>query len=164
MDNRSFVSGASATPPTAPASPSVGHPTDGNPTLAIPATLPGDYWFYQIGEELRAAIVAGGLTPAAGTLNQLATAIFRAKSLAVNGYQTLQSGLIIQWGSGSYAAAGSGGTVVTLPIAFPTLTVTVIAGKADSTGGSVSAITLSNSQIQIYPAAAGSCFWLAIGY
>lgn len=77
MDNRSFESGASATPPAAPASPSAGYPTNGNPTLAIPATLPGDYWFYQIGEEIRNVIVGAGLTPSAADLSQLTTAIRR---------------------------------------------------------------------------------------
>lgn len=76
MDNRSFESASSATPPSAPASPSVGYPTNGNPSLAVPATVPGEYWFYQLGEELRAVIVAGALTPAAGTLTQIRDALY----------------------------------------------------------------------------------------
>lgn len=75
MDNRSFESGASATPPSAPVSPSVGHPTKGNPALGVPATQPGDYWFYQIGEELRAVIAAAGITPDRSNLTQLSQAI-----------------------------------------------------------------------------------------
>ena len=75
MDNRKMLSGASATPPTAPASPSSGHPTAGNPGTNTPPSNLGDFWFYQIGEELRAIIVDGGLTPSTGTLNQVLLAL-----------------------------------------------------------------------------------------
>lgn len=75
MDNRSFESAASATPPSAPASPSSGYPTNGNPSLAIPATVPGDYWFHQFGEEMRNVIEDASLTPDAADLTQLSQAI-----------------------------------------------------------------------------------------
>ena len=75
MDNRSFEAGAAASVPTAPASPSVGYPSDGNPLLGQPACVPGAYWFHQIGEELRGVITGSGLTPNASSLNQLVTAI-----------------------------------------------------------------------------------------
>ncbi len=75
MDNRSFQSGAAASAPAAPASPSSGYPTNGNPSTGTPATLPGAYWFHQIGEEIRNVIAAAGLTPNNTTLNQLSTAI-----------------------------------------------------------------------------------------
>lgn len=171
MDNRSFESGASATPPTAPASPSAGYPTNGNPTLAIPATLPGDYWFYQIGEELRAAIVAGGLTPAAGTLNQLASAIFRAKSLAANGYQTLPSGLIIQWGVSASLSQGASQTI-TLPLTFPNAHLVPLATAHISAGGyngaSAGSHALSTSQIFVINTSSAALsfeiYWFAIGY
>lgn len=74
MDNRSFESGAAASPPAVPASPSVGHPTAGDPQTAVPATKPGPYWFYQIGEELRAILTAAGVTPDHTNLTQLLTA------------------------------------------------------------------------------------------
>lgn len=89
MDNRSFESASSASPPSAPASPSVGYPTNGNPSLAIPATIPGDYWFYQIGEELRAMIETGGLTPAAGTLTQLRDAILSTQAPIQGAFKNL---------------------------------------------------------------------------
>lgn len=75
MDNRKFESGASATPPAPPASPSSGYPTNGNPATAVPATLPGEHWFHQIGEELRGVIVAAGLTPDNTNVTQLTQAI-----------------------------------------------------------------------------------------
>jgi len=57
MDNRKWSSGASTIPPSPPAIPSIGYPTRGNPALGIEATKGGEYWFHQVGEELRAAIV-----------------------------------------------------------------------------------------------------------
>ncbi len=75
MDLRKFESGASATPPSAPASPSVGYATKGNPATPVPATVPGEYWFHQVAEELRAAVVGAGLTPDNTVLNQLWLAI-----------------------------------------------------------------------------------------
>lgn len=144
MDNRSFESGAAASPPAAPASPSVGHPTAGDPQAAVPATKPGPYWFYQLGEELRAVLTAAGITPDKGTLTQLLTALRSAgvfttpalgdrttkvatmacfsqefgASLSANGYQKLPSGLILQWGTSGSVAPNSSLTV-TLPITFP---------------------------------------------
>ncbi|MFA6076364.1 MAG: hypothetical protein WC778_11105 [Negativicutes bacterium] len=72
MEPRNFQAGAAASPPTAPASPSVGYATNGNPSTATPATQPGAFWFHKIGEELRAAIVAGGISPSDTDLGQLA--------------------------------------------------------------------------------------------
>ncbi|MDP3088877.1 MAG: tail fiber protein [Methylotenera sp.] len=75
MDNRKWEADAIASPPTAPASPSDGYPTNGNPLAAQNATEPGDWWFHAIGEEIRAVIVEGGLTPNISTLTQLRDAI-----------------------------------------------------------------------------------------
>jgi hypothetical protein len=75
MDNRHFQAAAAASPPPSEAAPSIGYPTDGNPATATPATIPGAAWFHQIGEELRAVIVASGLAPDPENLNQLAAAI-----------------------------------------------------------------------------------------
>jgi hypothetical protein len=75
MDNRKWEADAIATPPTAPVSPSDGYPTNGNPLAAQNATEPGDWWFHALGEEVRAVIVEGGLTPNISTLTQLRDAI-----------------------------------------------------------------------------------------
>ncbi len=77
MDNRSWSSGASASPPSAPASPSVGYPTAGDPQTATPATKGGAFWFHQIGEELRAVLTAAGITPSTANNAQLLEAIQR---------------------------------------------------------------------------------------
>ena len=89
MDNRKFESAASATPPTAPASPSSGYPTNGNPGTGTPATLPGEFWFHKIGEELRAIITDAGLTPSDSNLTQLLTAIRRQATESLFGMAKL---------------------------------------------------------------------------
>lgn len=82
MDNRKWEADAIASPPTAPASPSSGYPTNGNPAAAQNATEPGAWWFHAVGEELRAVIEAGGLTPDIDDLTQLQAAI--AAQIAAN--------------------------------------------------------------------------------
>lgn len=73
--DRVFKSGASATPPSPPSSPSVGYPIGGDPGLGTPATKPGPYWYHMITEELRGLVAAAGLTPDASNLNQLTLAV-----------------------------------------------------------------------------------------
>lgn len=75
MDNRKFESGAAANAPAAPGAPSSGYPTNGDPLASVPPTVPGEWWFHQIGEELRAILTAAGITPNHNTLNQLLTAL-----------------------------------------------------------------------------------------
>jgi hypothetical protein len=120
MDNRSFESASSASPPTAPGSPSVGYPTNGNPGTGTPATKPGAYWFHQLGEEIRNVITAAGLTPASGTLTQLLTSLNNgwgmSKIIAASGYITLPGGLIIQWGSATITTTRA---LYNLPVTFP---------------------------------------------
>ncbi len=71
METRQFESASNAAPPVVPASPSVGFPTNGNPATAIPATVPGAYWYYQIAEEMRHVVTDAGLTPDETDLTQL---------------------------------------------------------------------------------------------
>lgn len=73
--DRVFESGAAATPPDVPASPSTGYATGGNPGAAVPATKPGPWWYHMITEEIRAVIEAAGLAPDHEDLGQLARAI-----------------------------------------------------------------------------------------
>ena len=75
MEPRSFEAGASASAPTAPASPSLGYASDGNPLLGSPATVPGAFWFHKLGEELRAILTATGITPSDADLAQVAKGI-----------------------------------------------------------------------------------------
>lgn len=73
--DRAYASGAAGDAPTPPASPSIGYPTSGNPATATPATKPGEWWYHMITEEIRAVIVAAGLTPDHEDLDQLSQAI-----------------------------------------------------------------------------------------
>lgn len=169
MDNRSFQSAASASPPAAPGTPSEGYPTNGDPSTGTPATLPGAYWFHQIGEELRAIIEAAGLTPNNGVLNQLLTAlrsagVFQTQlatddstkvattawaklgftiSLGGNSYVVFPEWLgswVIQWGSA--VANGSGRSTGSWPTTFPTAIHVVVAiGSAGASSNTVHAAT-----------------------
>lgn len=124
--DRAYASGASATPPTPPASPSTGYPTAGNPAMAVPPTKPGKYWYFMITEELRNVVSAAGLSPLQSDVTQILQALpaalasrpEMARNLSVNGYQKLPGGLILQWGRASTSAAGT--AAITFPIAFPT--------------------------------------------
>lgn len=73
--DRAFASGTAGTPPAAPASPSIGYPTPGNPSSGVPATKPGAHWYHMITEEIRAVIVAAGLVPDHEDLTQLKDAL-----------------------------------------------------------------------------------------
>ena len=74
MDPRNYLANAGATPPAKPASPSVGYPQSATPGVT-PATTPGPFWFYKVGEELRGIIVGAGLTPDDSDLTQVLTAL-----------------------------------------------------------------------------------------
>lgn len=73
--DRVFESNAAGTPPSAPVAPSTGYPTNGDPQQAIPASKPGEYWFYMITEEIRRVITDAGLTPDHTDVTQLSSAI-----------------------------------------------------------------------------------------
>lgn len=55
------------------------YPTEGSPSLGIPATQPGAAWFHMITTELLNAIKELGVLPDKNSLNQLATAILTLK-------------------------------------------------------------------------------------
>lgn len=75
MDNRKWEADAAAAPPSAPASPSNGYPTNGNALTATPATEPGEWLWYSMTEEMRNVILDGGLTPDINSLTQVRDAI-----------------------------------------------------------------------------------------
>lgn len=75
MDLRKFEADASASPPTAPVSPSNGYASPGNPGSGTPATKPGAYFFHQLAEEMRNLIVGANLTPDLNDLTQLLAAV-----------------------------------------------------------------------------------------
>lgn len=176
--DRAFLSGASATPPTAPVSPSVGYTQPGNPGGGVPATKPGPWWYHMITEELRAVIVAAGLTPNQVDTSQLLQALPAAlasrpemsRSLSPAGYQKLPGGLIFQWGGGVPSAAGN--LQAALPIAFPNSQLRALVSTAGESnpGLVVSVFSLSTTsydfRVRTLAGAASTqqLNWMALGY
>ncbi len=74
MEPRNYLANAGATPPAAPPAPSQGYPQTAIPGTT-PATTPGPFWYYKIGEELRAVINGAGIVPSDADLTQLLTAL-----------------------------------------------------------------------------------------
>jgi len=60
MEPRAYESGAAGTPPSFPTVVS-GYPMTA--TTVLPATIPGPWWFYMVGEELRTFIIKTGQVP-----------------------------------------------------------------------------------------------------
>jgi hypothetical protein len=113
--DRVFESGASATPPSAPVSPSTGFPTGGNPSVAIPATKPGPYFYYQVAEELLAPIEMAGITPDHNVLTQLRDAIKRIAGAQVTAPITASRALTIADSGVVLVDATAGNVTLTLP-------------------------------------------------
>lgn len=72
-----FLALAGLSAPTRPATPSVGHPSSGDEGTGVLATVPGEYWYYQVIQEFHAVLAAGGLTPDATVLTQLRDAMYK---------------------------------------------------------------------------------------
>lgn len=72
MDPRAYQDSAAGTPPALPSPLLLGYPTS--------ATVPGAYWFHMVGEEVRNAIIRGGIAPDAYATNQLVKAIAAIKA------------------------------------------------------------------------------------
>ena len=87
---------------------------------------------------------------------------------AVNGYQKLPSGLIIQWGISQNIGIGMTQTI-TFPIAFPNACLNAQASDQGSgESNSVGVLYISSSSIQLFVPASESnarrYYWMAIGY
>jgi hypothetical protein len=73
MEPRAYRSGAIGTPPALPASAVTGYPKVADGVSG--ATVPGPYWFYMAGEEVRNLEIRGGQAPAVGAQSQMLAAI-----------------------------------------------------------------------------------------
>lgn len=134
--DRTYESGAAGSPPSAPASPSSGYPTAGNPQTATPSTKPGPWWYHMMTEELRAVIVAAGLTPDHTDVTQLSQAIqalfvANQKAVVINGATfeaSVANGEVVRWDSSNnhFDEAVADGTANNLAV-----------GIADVTNGKV---------------------------
>lgn len=69
-----FLSGASASPPTMPTSPSLGYPVPGNPGVSL-ATKPGAWWYHMMTQEVCNVLLAAGIAPDQANLAQLLAAM-----------------------------------------------------------------------------------------
>jgi hypothetical protein len=91
-----------------------------------------------------------------------------ASSQVTVGYQTLPSGVIVQWGSSVVTLSGTSGTV-TFPLAFPTSVFTVVPSNGDTaTSGGIPGVTTPSTTGFIFgvPGAAGGSYrvnWIAFG-
>jgi len=73
-ETRNYKTNAAGSPPSKPSSPSTGYPQTAVKGVTE-ATVPGPYWYYQISEELRNLILAGGLTPDHALVDQASAVI-----------------------------------------------------------------------------------------
>lgn len=100
------------------------------------------------------------------------------QSKAVNGFQKLPGGLIIQWGTANITtASGGGSTTITFPTTFPTAAL-VVTGNYKNNGiitdcfavntwivsSSQAVITLDSPGAGASPTGAQTAFWMAIGH
>lgn len=155
MNLQEFLSGASATPPSAPATPSVGWPVEASPPT--PATIPGVFWAYQIIKEFHAVVEGGGLTVDSSDLTQLLKAIQRLTSIAClakkTSAQTISNSLstIITLSAAEYDEDGSiwsagNPSRLTVPTGYTKARLAASIGWAiNSTGQRVTAITKNGS-------------------
>lgn len=84
-----------------------------------------------------------------------------AQSLGSTGYATMPGGLILQWGFGTFANAGS---AIQFPIAFPSAVYSVMATPASSSGSETCAVSGQGTSGFTGRSTNGvGCFWLALG-
>lgn len=146
--DRVFESGAAASPPSAPASPSSGYPSSSNPTV------PGAHWFYQMTEELLGILTYAGITPDHTDVTQVLAALKAVwgngrpgHTYSSNDWAPLPGGLILQWCVASFTGASS--LLVTFPIAFPNAVLHVsghgVMGSGSTSPGDVELIGWDSS-------------------
>lgn len=83
--DRYWQSGAVQDAPAVPASNAGGYPANGNPAAGINGTVPGEWWYHVISEEIRNAIIALGGTPDFTQVDQLGNASIASIAQAING-------------------------------------------------------------------------------
>lgn len=165
--------------PTPEAAGTEGYFTEGNPGSGVPATLVRGSFLNMVQEELRAVVVAGGLTPSKTTYDQLLNAIKAVAigqfvhslgSLGTPGYVKLPDGVIIQWGN--VVTSPGGAVAVTFPIAFPGAAAALVTGTGAAAAAVTSFDTLSSAGFNMNGwtsstgarVAIANAWWIAIGY
>lgn len=147
--------------------------TDGNNTHLFPWGVPIGGKLNLFGEVSGFQLyVNGTVAGSAGTSSSEYVNVSQFDFYASgNGYQKLPSGMIIQWGNGSYPTQDI--STSNFPVAFPNGVFGVVASIGTSinlTGSAavVGAQAISNSQLQIAVSASGAggdgVWWIAVGY
>lgn len=115
MDNRKWEADAIGSAPTAPAAPSAGYPTNGDPGAGQNATEPGAWWFHSIGEEIRQVIEASGLTPDHADLTQLKVSIqaLITAALAPDASTTVKG--LLEIATNAETISGASGVLAVVP-------------------------------------------------
>ncbi|MGF6700564.1 hypothetical protein OKW38_005176 [Paraburkholderia sp. MM5496-R1] len=85
--------------PETPAENTGGFPANGNPAAGITGTVPGEWWYHAVTEELRNAIIALGGTPDFTQVNQLADVLVESFATTVS---TITRSLATVATTGSY--------------------------------------------------------------
>lgn len=165
--------------PTPEAAGTEGYFTEGNPGGGVAATLVRASFLNMIQEEIRAVVVAGGLTPSKTTYNQLLTAIqnLRATGYASSlvspaGYIKLPTwlgGLIIQWGTLPTSAVG--GVATAFPLTFPNQPLSLVTGVGSNVAAcsTFDSLTTSGFNINGWTTSTGArvavsnAWWIAVG-
>jgi hypothetical protein len=109
------------------------------------------------------ATVALNTTGNAGTVtNGVYTPAFN-NSLTTDGYQKIQGGLIIQWGTNTASTAG---VTSSFPLAFPNRCFSMVAVNNNQTNPPAPSVTIVSASQFTLTVSAGSptCYWTAIGY
>lgn len=172
MDLSQYLSGAAATPPVAPASPSVGYPARGNPLDATPATKPGAYWYYQLQAEHAGLLAAAGLSPDPADLTQLLDSVIAVSGRPGHAYGAhdwawldRSRGLRVQWTT--IVVPSSVGATWVYPLAFSTAVFFALAtkvGAATAEHVHVNNVGLSSCDVDNYPGSiASTAFCVCVG-
>jgi hypothetical protein len=98
--DRYWQANTSAVAPTVPTSNAGGYPANGKPAVGINGTVPGEWWYYAITEEIRNTIVALGGVPDFTQVDQLANALTATFSATT---QSIMARLAKVATSGNYA-------------------------------------------------------------
>jgi hypothetical protein len=130
---------AVADPPATPDENAGGFPSNGNPLVGISGTVPGEWWYHAITEELRNATIALGASPDFTKTDQLATALLAA--LAHVAVSINYADLI---GAPQLAAVATSGDFADLantppPFVLHPATTTVLGGVIAGPGTSIAA-------------------------
>ena len=79
-----FYADASPTPPPRPANPSVGYPSNGDPSTGRAPTTPGAWFFYMLMVEFETLLKQNGIEPSAENLHQLADFFAQYKAFVLD--------------------------------------------------------------------------------